>query len=145
MTTSGDTQTDSNLCSHPNPDGGSPCCRPLGHDVLTDHWDGVDTWPRSSSAGGDDLGRQLEELEERRRYAALKPIDGARLFTLERDEDVTGVSGSGTVAEGVVFSDGTVALRWLSEWPTSVVFHDRGLEAVDAVHGHGGKTRIEFR
>jgi hypothetical protein len=65
-----------------------------------------------------------------------------RAFRLERIEDETGVSGTGFVAEGVQFSDGTVALRWTSAWPTSVVFHDRGIEAVKAVHGHGGKTRI---
>jgi hypothetical protein len=67
-----------------------------------------------------------------------------RAFQLVRDTDVTGVSGTGVVAEGVAFSDGTVALRWLSAWPTSVVFHDRGVEAVEAVHGHGGATRIEW-
>lgn len=67
-----------------------------------------------------------------------------RMFHLVRHEDVSGVSGEGMVAEGVVFSDGTVALRWLSEWPTSVVFHDRGVEGVEAVHGHGGKTEVRF-
>jgi hypothetical protein len=36
-------------------------------------------------------------------------------------------------------------LRWLSAWPTSVVFHDRGIEAVEAVHGHGGATRIVWQ
>lgn len=65
-----------------------------------------------------------------------------RAFVLQRDIDETGVSGTGIVAEGVCFSDGTVALRWTSAWPTSVVFHDRGMESVEAIHGHGGKTRI---
>lgn len=66
----------------------------------------------------------------------------ARRFQLHRVVDVTGVSGTGIVAEGVAFSDGSVALRWLSEWPTSVVFHDRGVESIEHVHGHGGATRI---
>lgn len=66
-----------------------------------------------------------------------------RRFELHRDEDVSGVSGTGLVAEGVAFSDdGPVALRWISEWPTSVVFHDRGIESLEAVHGHNGRTRI---
>jgi hypothetical protein len=65
-------------------------------------------------------------------------------FVLIRDVDETGISGTGVVAEGVEFSDGTVALRWTSAWPTSVVFHDRGMDAVEAVHGHDGKTRIVF-
>jgi len=63
-------------------------------------------------------------------------------FVLLRKEDETGVSGTGVVAEGVEFSDGTVALRWTSQWPTSVVFHDRGIESVEHVHGHGGKTKV---
>lgn len=65
-----------------------------------------------------------------------------RRFVLHRDEDETGVSGTGVVAEGVEFSGGVVALRWTSAWPTSVVFHDRGIEAVKAIHGHNGRTRI---
>lgn len=69
---------------------------------------------------------------------------GPRPLVLVRSEDVSGVSGTGIVAEGVVFSDGTVALRWLSQWPTSVVFHDRGLESVERVHGHDGRTVVRF-
>lgn len=65
-----------------------------------------------------------------------------RPFVLVRDTDATGVSGTGVVAEGVEFTSGIVALRWLSEFPTSVVFHDRGMESVRAVHGHNGATRI---
>lgn len=68
----------------------------------------------------------------------------ARRFVLARDEDVTGVSGTGIVAEGVLFSNGVVALQWTSEFPTSVVFHQRGMESVEAVHGHTGRTRIEW-
>jgi len=66
----------------------------------------------------------------------------ARRFELHRDEDVSGVSGTGVVAEGVEFRDGVVAFRWLTEWPTSVVFHDRGAAAVEHVHGHNGRTRV---
>ena len=66
-----------------------------------------------------------------------------RRFVLMRDEDVTGVSGTGVVAEGVHWTEAdVVALRWTSAWPTSVVFHERGISSVEAVHGHGGKTRI---
>jgi hypothetical protein len=68
-----------------------------------------------------------------------------RAFVLRRVADISGVSGTGDVAEGVEFSDGTVALRWLSDWPTSVVFHDRGVEAVEQVHGHGGATQIVWQ
>ena len=63
-------------------------------------------------------------------------------FELHRDVDETGISGTGVVAEGIEFSDGVVCLRWLTEWPSSVVHYDRGMESVEAIHGHNGKTRI---
>ena len=61
-------------------------------------------------------------------------------FHLQRLEDVSGVSGTGRVAEGVVFSNGLVALTWLSEHPTVAVYPS--LEAVEAIHGHDGRTQV---
>ena len=66
-----------------------------------------------------------------------------RLFILVRDEDVTGVSGTGTVAEGVEFSDGRVALRWIVGDHRSTVTWD-SIESVTEIHGHNGATRIEW-
>jgi hypothetical protein len=65
-----------------------------------------------------------------------------RRFTLERDVDLSGVSGVGRVAEGVVFSTGTVALTWLTE-VTSLVVYAR-IEDVEHIHGHGGLSRVVF-
>lgn len=68
-----------------------------------------------------------------------------RRFQLHRDVDETGISGTGIVADGVLFDDeedGPVVLRWRGGFPTSVVFHDRAMASVEAVHGHGGRTRI---
>lgn len=76
--------------------------------------------------------------------AVEKSISYPRRFFLRRDTDVSGVSGTGVVAEGIEFSDGTVAMRWISDWPTSVVFHGKGIESVMAIHGHGGSTKIIF-
>lgn len=64
-----------------------------------------------------------------------------RRFVLKHHADISGV---GVVAEGVEFSDGTVALRWLSVWPISVVFHDKGMDAVEALNGHGGAIEIVY-
>lgn len=64
-----------------------------------------------------------------------------RRFELHRDCDRTGVSGTGVVADGVVFPDGAAVLRWRGQWP-SVVIHEKGLAAVETIHGHGGATRI---
>lgn len=63
-----------------------------------------------------------------------------RRFHLQRDTDVTGVSGTGRVAEGVMWSDGTVSVRWTGPMPSTVFWHS--LDNALHVHGHGGHTRI---
>jgi hypothetical protein len=65
-----------------------------------------------------------------------------RRFHLIRDVDETGVSGTGKVAEGVMFSNDWVALTWLTVH-TSVVFYP-SIRDVEFIHGHQGKTRIVF-
>jgi hypothetical protein len=67
---------------------------------------------------------------------------GVRRFVLQRNEDVSGVSGTGIVAEGVEFSDGTVVIRWLSDHRSTVIWPD--LHHVEVIHGHDGRTVIEF-
>lgn len=66
-----------------------------------------------------------------------------RRFVLERSEDITGVSGTGIVAEGIAFGDGRVALRWIVGEHRSTVTWD-SLAAVEAVHGHNGATIVKF-
>lgn len=67
----------------------------------------------------------------------------SRRFLLQRHADPSGLSGTGIVAEGVEFSDGSVVMRWTSTWPTSTVFHGLGgIESVRAIHGHAGQTEI---
>jgi hypothetical protein len=68
-------------------------------------------------------------------------VPEVRNFILVRDEDVSGVSGTGVVAEGTKFSNGLVVVSWVSEWPT-VTTHVRGMESVEFIHGHCGKTRV---
>lgn len=65
-----------------------------------------------------------------------------RLFKLNRVEDETGVSGTGHVAEGIVFSDGRVAMRWATD-TASTAFYD-SIADVETIHGHGGKTQVEY-
>jgi len=67
---------------------------------------------------------------------------GVRRFVLQRNEDVSGVSGTGVVAEGVEFSDGTVVIRWRGEYSSTVIWPD--LRHVEVIHGHDGRTVIQF-
>ena len=75
----------------------------------------------------------------------------ARLFQVVREADITGVSGTGVVADGVEFPDGTAVVRWRELEPgnpnyergvraTTVVFPN--VRAVEALHGHNGATRL---
>ncbi|MFD3777327.1 hypothetical protein [Streptomyces sp. NPDC058612] len=62
-------------------------------------------------------------------------------FYLLRHHDVSGVSGEGVVADGVLWPDGTASVRWRGEHP-STVHWDRGQVSVDHIHGHQGATEI---
>ncbi len=63
-----------------------------------------------------------------------------RRFVLERDRDVSGVSGTGVVAEGVEFDDGKVCLRWRGKHRSLVMWDE--IESVLVIHGHDGATRL---
>ncbi|MFE7525854.1 hypothetical protein ACFU7Y_09025 [Kitasatospora sp. NPDC057542] len=64
-------------------------------------------------------------------------------YVLRRDVDVTGVSGTGVVAEGAIFSaaaGSTGVTRWRGERGSTVAWdHARDIEPI---HGHGGATRV---
>ena len=65
-----------------------------------------------------------------------------RTFRLNRLEDISHVSGTGHVADGVQFEDGQVVLSWkgrhhcISVWPS--------IADVQAIHGHEGATVVEW-
>jgi hypothetical protein len=65
-----------------------------------------------------------------------------RRFYLYRHEDVSGVSGTGRVADGVMWPDGSTSIRWRGEHG-SIVYWAR-IESALIIHGHDGRTRIEW-
>lgn len=65
-----------------------------------------------------------------------------RRFLLVRSVDVSGISGTGKVAEGVVFHDGQCVISWFGQYHTIEVHPN--VETVLAIHGHSGKTTIQF-
>lgn len=64
----------------------------------------------------------------------------ARQFHLVRDDDETGISGKGVVAEGVEFSNGMCALCWLTAMHSVAVYPN--IRQLEAIHGHNGRTRV---
>lgn len=63
-----------------------------------------------------------------------------RRFHFNRIEDASGVSGTGRVADGVLFDNGLVALSWNSVHKCVNVY--TSLAEMMAVHGHEGKTEL---
>ena len=61
-------------------------------------------------------------------------------FLLERHEDVNGNTGTGIVAEGVVFSRGHVHITWL----IAPYCENRcgSIRELADLHGHGGRTAV---
>lgn len=63
-------------------------------------------------------------------------------FQLVRHHDVSGVSGTGVVADGVKFVDGVCVIRWRGLRKSTVVW-DR-IEDAMAIHGHNGATYVKW-
>lgn len=66
-----------------------------------------------------------------------------RSFLLVRYRDGSQVSGTGVVAEGTEWTDGSASLRWRGTYPTTTFF-ETGVRAIEAVHGHAGDTVVVF-
>lgn len=67
-------------------------------------------------------------------------LDTMQEFYLEREEDVSGTSGIGVVARGVILPSGKVVLEWTS-FHTSIALYNN-IQDVELIHGHDGKTKV---
>lgn len=65
-----------------------------------------------------------------------------RRFHLNRVDDETGISGEGIVTEGYQFNSGICVMKWLTS--TSSVGVYANIEHVVIIHGHNGKTVVEW-
>ena len=83
-----------------------------------------------------------DELYAERDWLWLKKELGARRFFLTRHEDATGISGTGRIAEGVVFNAGHVGMVWTTNLSSAGFYQD--LDVMLAIHGHGGRTTVEW-
>jgi hypothetical protein len=97
----------------------------------------------------EDPAGHLVDQFRRLTLGAFVPTAAVRTFELHRDVDVSGISGTGVVADGAVFPDETTVVRWRDVGgpaadrgvrPTTVVFPS--VDAVEALHGHAGATRL---
>jgi hypothetical protein len=88
-------------------------------------------------------GRPATMLRPRRRHLKVASHPGPRRFQLIRHVDVSGVSGTGVIAEGVEWTDGTATLHWGGRYPTTTIWQD-GIEALLTIHGHNGATTLKW-
>ncbi len=65
-----------------------------------------------------------------------------RRFILVREEDPTGISGTGVITEGIEFLNGKCVLSWLTEYTSVAVYDD--VETLMAIHGHDGFTLLHW-
>ena len=65
-----------------------------------------------------------------------------RRFNLMRFEDVHNKSGTGHVAEGVEFEDGSVSIKWCSQYWSGTWF--RSIRELKHLHGHEGRTKVSW-
>lgn len=65
-----------------------------------------------------------------------------RRFHLERARDISGISGCGIVAFGVMFDDGQIALHWEGIHSSLNIY--KSMDDVLHIHGHEGMTKIVF-
>ena len=59
---------------------------------------------------------------------------GMRCFTLRRGEDISGVSGTGLVLEGTLFSTGVVVIHWLTPAPRGSIAIFDSMEQFLSIH-----------
>jgi hypothetical protein len=60
--------------------------------------------------------------------------DGMRRFVMHREHDVSGVSGTGLVLEGVLFSTGVVVVHWLTPPPRGSISVFDSLDQFLGIH-----------
>lgn len=61
-------------------------------------------------------------------------------FYLLRKKDVSGVSGTGIVARGMVLPSHRAVLEWCTQHETFGLYDN--IEQVRAIHGHDGATEL---
>lgn len=107
----------------------------------------IDVKPEARQRIGQKLSQPKPSNDQMRGFierATRASLDSdIRRFLLMRKTDVSGVSGTGIVAEGVRFANGKVVVSWRTKYTSVVVFDD--IETAEAIHCHGGMSEIVWQ
>lgn len=72
----------------------------------------------------------------------MKEKPQCKRFWLKRNKDVSGISGTGIVAEGVIFENGKCVMSWLTQYSSVCVYEN--IQTLEKIHSHEGATEIIF-
>ena len=86
-----------------------------------------------------DLHGTLKELERIRKQDKDFLM---KRFKVNRINDVSGITDTGRICEGCLFSDGKVAIRWLGKFSSSVWWDS--LDDCIFIMSHDGNTQFEW-
>lgn len=85
--------------------------------------------------------RKAETMDDRKFSNAPRSSEPqVSLYELMRAEDESGVSGTGYVADVVVWHDGKACVHWRTATTSTAVYDS--VDDLIKIHGHGGKTRL---
>ena len=98
--------------------------------------------PSSPTTDGGAAAPPGPSPQDAARSTAALPSVLPRPFLLFRIRDVSGTSGTGVVAWGCEFPDGSAALRWNGPHPSTAAWPS--VDDIVAVHGHQGATVIHW-
>jgi len=69
-------------------------------------------------------------------------MSNIRRFVFIRNEDLSGVSGTGEIAEGCELSNGKIVFSWLTNLGSVAVYDN--IKTLIAIHGHEGRGHVEW-
>lgn len=65
-----------------------------------------------------------------------------KTFYLQRNVDVSGVSGTGIIAYGVILPSGKVVMEWVTTYGSIAIYET--IHEVQVLHAHKGSTLIIY-
>lgn len=78
--------------------------------------------------------------ESGRFTSTVTEVPVLRKFHIERHEDVSGLSGTGIVAVGVMYPTGLCIMEWVTPIKSLGQYHS--IADLEALHGHEGRTKV---
>lgn len=63
-------------------------------------------------------------------------------FLLNRKEDISGVSGTGVIAHGVILPSGRVVMEWVTKHKSIAIYDS--IDEIQMLHAHPGKTELIY-